>query len=130
MFALTNVVLARAEAFRYALSVRDWPPCPFGDWAQAVEQAGRRWSAWAEDRAGAYGMLEATEDAPPVHESQPGHERQQHPLAPQVLHRGPGSRTTDTASDPPGFVHPSGHSSHPFMWSNAGGQRFQVKYHV
>ena len=39
-------------------------------------------------------------------------------------------RTTDTASDPPGFVHPSGHSSHPFMWSNAGGQRFQVKYHV
>ncbi|HEX6393742.1 MAG TPA: hypothetical protein VFZ97_09885 [Acidimicrobiales bacterium] len=53
VFALTNVVLTRAEAFRYALSVEDWPPSGFGEWAEAVEEAGRRWSAWAEDRSGA-----------------------------------------------------------------------------
>lgn len=53
VFALTNVVLARAEAFRYALSFDEWPPRRFTDWAQAVEEARRRWSAWAEDRAGA-----------------------------------------------------------------------------
>src|SRR5262249_8316733 len=43
VFALTNVVLARAEAFRYALTVADWPPRRLADWAQAVEDAGRRW---------------------------------------------------------------------------------------
>jgi hypothetical protein len=53
VFALTNVVLARAEAFRDALSFDEWPPRRFTDWAQAVEEARRRWSAWAEDRAGA-----------------------------------------------------------------------------
>jgi hypothetical protein len=52
VFALTNVVLGRAEAFRFALSVADWPPSRWGERAQAVDQAGRRWSAWAEDRAG------------------------------------------------------------------------------
>ena len=61
VFALTNVVLTRAEAFRYALSVKDWPPSRFGDWAQAVEEAGRRWSAWAEDRTGALPDLVAAE---------------------------------------------------------------------
>ena len=61
VFALTNVVLTRAEAFRYALSVDDWPPRRFGDWAQAVEEAGRRWSAWAEDRTGALPDLVAEE---------------------------------------------------------------------
>jgi hypothetical protein len=50
VFALTNVVLGRADAFRYTLSVMDWPPSRWGDRAQAVEQAGRRWSAWAEGR--------------------------------------------------------------------------------
>src|SRR5262245_19364298 len=50
VLALTNVVLAGAEAFRYALSqAPDWPPSRFGDWADAVEEAGRRWGAWAED---------------------------------------------------------------------------------
>src|SRR6516225_764009 len=29
VFALTNVLLTRAEAFRYALSFKDWPPSPF-----------------------------------------------------------------------------------------------------
>src|SRR6516165_9471808 len=41
VFALTNVVLGRADAFRYALSVLDWPPRRWGDRAQAVDQAGR-----------------------------------------------------------------------------------------
>jgi hypothetical protein len=50
VFALTNVVLARAEAFRFALSRQHWPPSGFGDWAHEVEEAGRRWGAWAEDR--------------------------------------------------------------------------------
>ena len=53
VFALTNVVLARAEAFRFALSTQDWPPSRFGDWAREVEGAARRWSAWAEVRTGA-----------------------------------------------------------------------------
>jgi hypothetical protein len=60
VFALTNVVLARAEAFRYALS-EDWPPGRFADWAQAVEEARRRWSAWAEDRTGPLPDLVADE---------------------------------------------------------------------
>jgi hypothetical protein len=51
VFALTNVVLDRAEAFRYALS-EGWPPHRFTDWAQAVEEARRRWGAWAEARTG------------------------------------------------------------------------------
>jgi hypothetical protein len=61
VFALTNVVLARAEAFRFALSVSDWPPPRFGDWAQVVVEAARRWSAWAEDRSGALPDLVAAE---------------------------------------------------------------------
>jgi hypothetical protein len=52
VFALTNVLLGRAQGFRYALSVRDWPPTRWGDQAQAVDRAGRRWGAWAEDRTG------------------------------------------------------------------------------
>lgn len=61
VFALTNVVLERAEAFRYVLSAKDWPPCRFRDWAQAVQEAGRRWNAWAEDRAGAMPELVAAQ---------------------------------------------------------------------
>jgi hypothetical protein len=51
VFALTNILLSRAEGFRYALSVT-WPPHRFTDWAQAVEEARRRWSGWAEDGIG------------------------------------------------------------------------------
>ena len=51
VFALANVILVRSGAFRFALSpVGDWPPVRFGDWSLAVEEAGRRWSAWVEDR--------------------------------------------------------------------------------
>jgi hypothetical protein len=53
LFALTNVILDRAEAFRFALSPPgEWPPSRVPDWAHAVEAAGRRWSAWAQDRQG------------------------------------------------------------------------------
>lgn len=49
VFALTNVVLDRSEAFRFALSpVGAWPPARFSDWASAVEEAGRQWGAWVE----------------------------------------------------------------------------------
>ena len=42
-----------SEVFRFALSPLDaWPPRRVPDWAQAVEEAGRRWSAWVEDRHG------------------------------------------------------------------------------
>jgi hypothetical protein len=61
VFALVNVVLARAEAFRFAQSRQDWPPRRFGDWAQEVGEAGRQWSAWAENRTGALPELVAAE---------------------------------------------------------------------
>jgi len=55
VFALTNVLLDRSEAFRFVLSppagVR-WPPAGAGDWSDAVVEAGRAWSAWVEDRRG------------------------------------------------------------------------------
>src|SRR5262245_25325477 len=53
VFALTNVLLDRSEAFRFALSppagVR-WPLA--GDWSDAVVDAAREWCAWVEDRRG------------------------------------------------------------------------------
>lgn len=53
VFALTNLVLNRAEAFRFAVSPADqWPPERYPGWSQAVVAAGRRWSGWAEDPAG------------------------------------------------------------------------------
>jgi hypothetical protein len=61
VFALTDVVLARAEAFRFALSVDHWPRGQFRDWAQVVAEAARSWSAWAEDRQGPVPDLVATE---------------------------------------------------------------------
>ena len=38
LFALTDVVLARAEVFRDAPSVTAWPPGRYADWARAVER--------------------------------------------------------------------------------------------
>jgi hypothetical protein len=61
VFALTNELLRRAEAFRFALSRQDWPPSRFGDWASGVAEAARRWSAWAEVRTGALPDLVAAE---------------------------------------------------------------------
>jgi hypothetical protein len=53
LFALTDVILERSEAYRFALSPpsgREWPPARIARWPDAVAIAGRRWSAWVEDR--------------------------------------------------------------------------------
>jgi hypothetical protein len=53
VFALTEVLLQRSEAHRFALSPPaglTWPPASFPDWPGAVAGAARRWSSWAEDR--------------------------------------------------------------------------------
>jgi hypothetical protein len=55
VFALTEVLLERSAAYRFALSPpgdRQWPPARIPEWDDAVADAGRRWSAWAEDRRG------------------------------------------------------------------------------
>jgi hypothetical protein len=55
VFALTNVLLSRSEAFRFALSppARErWPPGGASDWSSAVVDAGRDWGAWVDDPQG------------------------------------------------------------------------------
>lgn len=54
LFALTDVLLERSEAYRFVLSPpnnQEWPPSRFSSWSNAVEEAGRQWSMWVEDRA-------------------------------------------------------------------------------
>jgi hypothetical protein len=54
LFALTNVILDRSEAFRFALGPGgDWPARRYAAWGRAVGEAGRRWSAWVENRRAA-----------------------------------------------------------------------------
>jgi hypothetical protein len=53
VFALTEVLLQRSEAYRFALSPPaglTWPPASFPDWPGAVAGTARQWSSWAEDR--------------------------------------------------------------------------------
>ena len=55
VFALTETLLERSEAYRFALSPPEdgeWPPSEVPRWPDAVVEAGRRWSRWAEDRHG------------------------------------------------------------------------------
>jgi hypothetical protein len=53
LFALCNVILAWTEAFRFSLAPTGrWPPARHPHWASAVEDEGRRWGTWVEDRAG------------------------------------------------------------------------------
>jgi len=62
VFALTNVVLDRSEAFRFAVSpVGSWPPARFADWAGAVQEAARQWGAWVEDRRATFPRLVSEE---------------------------------------------------------------------
>jgi hypothetical protein len=64
LFALTEVLLQRSEAFRFALSPpagSSWPPAGVPDWPDAVVAAARQWSAWTEDRGGAVPPLLAQE---------------------------------------------------------------------
>src|SRR5690242_12956363 len=56
VLALTEVLLERSAAYRFALSPpgdKQWPPARMPAWADAVADAAERWSAWAEDRRGA-----------------------------------------------------------------------------
>ena len=53
VFALTEVILQRSQAYRFALSPPaglTWPPASFPDWPGAVAGAAHRWSSWAADR--------------------------------------------------------------------------------
>ena len=53
LFALTNVILERSQAFRFALPPSaGWPPPRYASWTNAVVEAGAQWSAWAETRRG------------------------------------------------------------------------------
>src|SRR5262249_48994692 len=52
LFALTEVILERSEAYRFLLSPPVgvvWPPSRLSCWYDAVETAGREWSAWVDD---------------------------------------------------------------------------------
>src|SRR6516225_11650236 len=75
VFALTDVILERAEAYRFVLSPLDgvlWPPGGDASWDDAVGRAARHWSAWAEDRDGEvpelvaenWGVFRAREEMP------------------------------------------------------------------
>ena len=49
MFALTELILSRSEAYRFVLSPPsrlDWPPSRISSWAEAVEEAASQWSVW------------------------------------------------------------------------------------
>jgi hypothetical protein len=64
LFALTNVILKRTEAYRFVLSpprATEWPPRRFPNWSDAVEDAGRQWSVWLEDRKNPFPELLAEE---------------------------------------------------------------------
>jgi hypothetical protein len=64
LFALTDVILERSEAYRFVLSPPsgvEWPAARFSSWSDAVEEAGRQWSVWVEDRQGAVPDLLAEE---------------------------------------------------------------------
>ena len=64
LFALTEVILQRSEAYRFALSPpagSNWPPADVPDWPDAVIGAARQWSAWVEDRNGPIPHLLAQE---------------------------------------------------------------------
>jgi len=64
LFALTELMLERSEAYRFVLaqpSGLGWPPSRIANWAEAVEEAGREWSVWVGDRHGSIPRLLAEE---------------------------------------------------------------------
>jgi hypothetical protein len=64
LFALTEVILQHSEGYRFALSPpvgSTWPPAGVPHWPDAVTDAARQWSAWAENRNGAIPRLVAQE---------------------------------------------------------------------
>lgn len=64
LFALTDVILERSEAYRFALSPprgERWPPARVPGWPDAVVDAARGWTAWLEDQTPAIPDLVAEE---------------------------------------------------------------------
>ena len=64
VFAFTDVILDRAEAYRFVVSPptgRAWPPADAQAWREDVRTAARRWSAWVEERLGTPPRLVAQE---------------------------------------------------------------------
>jgi hypothetical protein len=64
MFALTEVILRRSEVYRFVLSPPRsavWPPSHISNWAESVEETGRQWSLWIENRKTAFPDLLAEE---------------------------------------------------------------------
>src|SRR5215510_1408664 len=54
LLALTELILTRSEAYRFALSPPQgstWPPEQSPAWPDAVAVAGREWCAWVQDRS-------------------------------------------------------------------------------
>ena len=52
VFALTDVILERSEAYRSALSPpggMSWPPDHNPEWPDAVTEASAHWSTWVEE---------------------------------------------------------------------------------
>jgi hypothetical protein len=53
LFAFTDVILERAEVFRFVLSPPvglRWPPDCVSGWGDAIRDAARDWSRWVEER--------------------------------------------------------------------------------
>ena len=64
LLALTEVILERSEAYRFALSPpfgAHWPPASPAEWPDAVTNTATRWSAWAVGRSQAMPSLLAQE---------------------------------------------------------------------
>jgi hypothetical protein len=64
IFALTDIVLERSEVYRFILSPphgAEWPPNRIPGWSTAVEEAGRQWSLWVENRETGFPELVAAE---------------------------------------------------------------------
>src|SRR5215472_110884 len=64
MFALTEIILGRTEVYRFVFSPPrgvDWPPSRISNWSDAVEEAGRQWNLWVQDRKAAFPDLLAEE---------------------------------------------------------------------
>ena len=58
VFAFSNMILDRSEAFRFVLSpIDEWPPRRYPDWVRLVEEAAHAWTVWAEDESGAFPEL-------------------------------------------------------------------------
>jgi len=53
LLALTEVILERSEAYRFALSPpagAHWPPASLPEWPDAVTDAARQWTAWVDNK--------------------------------------------------------------------------------